>query len=160
MVKIIFLDIDGVLNHRQWIINTSDLCSSNGLSDYEMLDPIAVARLNQIIKVTDAKVVISSSWRMIHGINLLRNFLLLRGFCGEVIDTTPPILFLTPRRKDIKSWLRTAIDIDNFVIFDDESDASIPGHFIKTDFETGLLDIHVEKAISILNSVMDISKYT
>ena len=65
-MKIIFLDIDGVLNHQIWFKNWHE---SGKRTDTEeqyndsMIDPNSISLLNKIIADTGAKVVISSSWR-------------------------------------------------------------------------------------------------
>lgn len=61
MRKIIFLDIDGVLNTERWHCQTA----SNELQDeygYKF-DPVAVTNLSKIIEETGADIVISSSWK-------------------------------------------------------------------------------------------------
>jgi hypothetical protein len=52
--KIIFLDIDGVLNNSKWLKENKN----------NPIDPAAVNRINVIMQKTDAKIVISSSWRI------------------------------------------------------------------------------------------------
>ena len=54
MKKIIFLDIDGVLNSE-----TYDKNRTAGA-----IDPECAKRLNRIIKETNADIVISSSWKL------------------------------------------------------------------------------------------------
>jgi len=147
-IKIIFLDFDGVLNSWQSI-------RENRIPDlFHCLDAYHVERLNRIVIATGAVVVVSSSWRIIHPIVELRESLVKAGFKGVVSDRTPR---LPGERKDeIIEWInshRDVHDVTSFVAIDDDSDANIEGHFVKTDFETGLQDDHVEKAISILGSL-------
>ena len=60
--KIIFLDIDGVLNSEYYWKEIKDKSSS--LSSIEQdVDRRCVANLKQIIKLTNAKVVVSASMR-------------------------------------------------------------------------------------------------
>ncbi len=116
-------------------------------NEHLMLDPVAV---NEILAHTGAKVVISSSWR--HGWTLerLREILAAAGFVGEVIDITPR--YGASRGHEIKEWL---VDHDEghdpYVILDDDSDMGpLMSKLVKTSFETGLLDLHVEEAIERL----------
>jgi len=88
VVKVIFLDIDGVLNH----CNTR----SNVLpTAHEPLPiPIApecMARLNRLIAETGAKIVISSSWRLFARWQDLGPALVRHGLCAEVIGETPDL---------------------------------------------------------------------
>lgn len=64
-MRIIFLDIDGVLNSREYMIRRS----SGGLfgaSDGDAIDTAAVKLLNHVLDKTDARIVISSSWRVMY----------------------------------------------------------------------------------------------
>jgi hypothetical protein len=60
-LKVIFLDVDGVLNSRgKWAG-----CDLANLTDSgTRIDPLAVARLKRIVDATDAKIVVSSTWRL------------------------------------------------------------------------------------------------
>jgi hypothetical protein len=79
MEKYIFLDIDGVLNTRK-SIELPMLDDKN-----HRFDPACVEALNNIIEETDAKIVITSSWRNNLGsdeanLNWIRNIFYVRGF--------------------------------------------------------------------------------
>ena len=58
-MKVIFLDIDGVMNCRRSV--KADI--ANDRRPYSSFDPDCVNALNQIIKETDAVIVVSSVWR-------------------------------------------------------------------------------------------------
>jgi hypothetical protein len=55
-MKLIFLDIDGVMNHRNYMIRSR-------LHHLQEFCPVAVRNLREIVKRTNAKIVISSTWR-------------------------------------------------------------------------------------------------
>ncbi|MBO7451668.1 MAG: hypothetical protein J6U54_15000 [Clostridiales bacterium] len=57
-MKIIFLDIDGVLNHNAWY--KSDDYYNNNFKDPD-LDPNIIKMLNEVTNKCDIKIVISSS---------------------------------------------------------------------------------------------------
>ena len=73
---LIFLDIDGVLNsHALWdrepdILESEKLAKQGRMEEamlayrLESLDIVAIAELKKIIEATDAKLVLSSTWRM------------------------------------------------------------------------------------------------
>lgn len=165
-MKIIFLDMDGVLNHHDFLFDVGKHADS-GWS--YMIDPEAVARLDRIVRATGAKVVLSSSWRYsfasAEGLANLEGMLRDKGFSGTIIDRTPlsselhddvlygmitPKTEYTRRNFEVAAWLRK-YQVDAFVILDDEGDwPSFPKEFVKTSWATGLLDEHVEKAIAIL----------
>lgn len=76
-MKVIFLDIDGVLNLRN---RTRDRFGS-------FFNKRFVDNLKRIIDFTDAKIVISSSWRM-DGLAQMQAMWNKRELPGEVIDVT------------------------------------------------------------------------
>lgn len=61
MIKILFLDIDGVLNTKYWY-SQMDRNAPKDQYGYGF-DPTSVANLAQIIEKTGAEIVISSSWK-------------------------------------------------------------------------------------------------
>lgn len=119
-MKVIFLDIDGVLNHQEWYRKRKDTVDQNDISShypfYEF-DPESVKQLNRIIDETGAKVVVSSTWRIGRRAEDLQEILDRVGFTGEVIDTTPNFLaggfdntgerirYSVPRGCEIDWWL-------------------------------------------------------
>ena len=77
ITKLIFLDIDGVINSKDW----SDYVHSNRdrqLTD--MVDPNAVKKICNICKKTDARVIISSSWRTFDYNTTIQNLMKYKEF--------------------------------------------------------------------------------
>ena len=60
-IKVIFLDVDGVLNYKSW----RDHQLNYSMKNIEPVDPQKVKLISKIIKKTKAKVVFSSTWRFI-----------------------------------------------------------------------------------------------
>jgi hypothetical protein len=107
MMKVIFLDIDGVLNTRT---------TPNPRKLPYVVDPALVKRFRQLLKGTGAKGVLSSSWRYdpagvfsakYHGI--------------PFIDCTPDLKG-KPRRAEILSWLKKHRRVTRYVVLDDDDD--------------------------------------
>ena len=73
MKKIIFLDIDGVLNSGRWFAKTGGEPDADGYG--VSFDPAAVDCLGRIISETGAEIVISSSWKWLASIRC--------GTCGK-----------------------------------------------------------------------------
>ena len=176
-MKVLFLDIDGVLNSQNWfayrlycvknnmvniLMNFVDTDDRNIKHKLTMLDDRAIANLNRIIEETGCKVVLSSSWRSsIESENIFtQNLLKLKGFKYEFYDVTPRLWFSDfsiRRGEEIKFWLDKESEkheIESFVILDDDSDM-LPeqmNNFIHIDGQVGLTDKDVFTAIEILNN--------
>jgi hypothetical protein len=137
-MKIIFLDIDGVLNHELWFKEQRHKTAKTKLEyKLSMIDETKIELLNKLIEATRAKVVVSSTWRKNHTIEQLQKLFELKRFKGEIIGLTPILRFTglkdytysVPRGNEIKAWLETNKGILNnkmskvpYVIFDDDSD--------------------------------------
>jgi hypothetical protein len=175
MIKIIFLDIDGVLNSETWFesqqenidkLNQQKVISTDQSVDCQ-LDPQAIKQLNRLINLTDAKVVISSTWRFGDGINTrVKPGLSRKGFKGEIIGATGKES-CGIRGCEIRRWLKDhdinskenlldcfGSDFKSFVILDDDSDMLLEqkDNFVHVDSKIGLSDKDVEQAIRILNN--------
>lgn len=147
-MKVLFLDIDGVLNSDTFYLNRPKEIKHlpYPLSEF---DPACVARLNRILDETKARLVISSSWR--HGA-FLNRILSKVGITAKMWDITPYGMG-RPRGCEIRQFLNEHPDIENYVILDD-IDNMLPeqqSHFVLTKYYYGLTDEDAEKAINILN---------
>lgn len=151
MSKVILLDFDGVLNSHAWFKRRPTIDNGERVMRAHSLDPAAVGLLNQLIDRTDAKVVISSTWRMF-GLHQCKAFLSMRGFCGKVIGATPELG--GPRGKEIQWWFDQLEDWqrpESFVILDDDSDMEhLLPRLIKTTFDVGITQEHVDAAVEML----------
>jgi hypothetical protein len=91
-MNIIFLDIDGVLNHPGTYCEAAPWRREAG----EILRvPVAsecMARLNPLVDETGARIVISSSWRLFAHWQDLGPALKRYGLTGEVIGETPDLI--------------------------------------------------------------------
>lgn len=117
----------------------------------DKLCPKNVGYLNEIIKNTGAKCILSSSKRVLGINNVLERFLLPAGFNGEIIGATGetrPLRYL-----EIYDWLFDNKFQGRFVIIDDEScENAFSNCWVKTSmFNGGLKECHMKRAINILN---------
>lgn len=170
-MKIIFLDIDGVLNYGLYYKNRTEI--PDLYSDTYPLSeicPKAIGLLNNLIEKTGAKVVISSTWRMNSTQEQLQNILNERGFTGEIIDYTPIFQYTEEnkyslvRGNEIQYWIDTNLsklrggrvqtEYKNYVIFDDDDDMLYTqrNNFIHVSPYTGLTQEYCNRAEAILNS--------
>ena len=160
-MKIIFLDIDGVLN-----VIPQGHDAFGGIFHADFVD-----NLKRIIDETDAKIVISSSWRH-SGLQKMLDMWEFRNLPGEVIGVTPDLYrFLDfegertmVRGDEIQAILNIHPEITHYVILDDDTDMLKHqlGNFVQTsnninhpdciDIGYGLTKECTNKAIRILNA--------
>lgn len=136
-MKIIFLDIDGVLNNMDSYPAT--------------IEDTLIFKLKNIIIDTNAEIVLSSDWRLD---NDLKNIIETRFKLSNI-----PILGCTPelptetRGKEIAAWLNAHKnwDIENFIILDDREDMDpYSSHLVQTNIREGLTWNNVTDAIAKL----------
>ena len=145
-MKIIFLDMDGVMVTPRACLMYGD----KGIFSY--IDPVAVHAINSLCKRSDAKIVISSSWRGWMPVRAMKAILSGAGiqqdyfyFDGNNLDDSG---FFTPkltelgmlRGHQIKQWLNDNPGVDNYLILDDDSDM-LPeqwDHFVETHVYDGI----------------------
>lgn len=173
-MKILFLDIDGVLNSEEYFakFERTPRVVVPQFRDNEhkemLLDPEAVARLNKIMEaVPETNIIISSAWRAHCNREQIKLYLALRGFQFEnrIIGQTRYRPGISCARKDeIIEWLLDNLGkFESFVILDDIGDMGNRSHrHVHTlwfeDPETacicheGLEDQHIQQAIDILNT--------
>lgn len=148
-MKIIFLDIDGVLNNAEFFRNN---VPPPGRDPDDQLDPAGVRRLNIICARTGAVVVISSTWRILYKNAAMRGILGNAGFTGKLVGVTGENV--GTRGDQIAKWLANyqRHPIESFVILDDNSDMGALKHrLVQTLYEDGLQDVHVERAVEMLH---------
>lgn len=154
MRPVIFLDIDGV------VVTPASLEAGGPRN----ADARCVANLNALVETADAEVVISSSWRLRHSLDMIRQTLCAAGFRWpeRVIDTTVHLHYRVERgvtvgraerADEIRTWLAHN-HRDRFVVLDDEWDAEIEGHFVRTSYDDGVGERDVELALSILQKTV------
>ena len=160
LVKILFLDIDGVLNsaqsshmhHRErkkaergepsWL----DCLGRRALREDEFC-PIACSNLADILDIIpDLNIVVSSTWRMGRTVEELRDVLTKAGIPRERVLDKTIILHHEQRGVEIKEWLsRNKTEV--YCVLDDDSDMNdVRDNFIQTDWLVGL-DFHTRNKV-------------
>jgi hypothetical protein len=150
--KIIFLDVDGVLNSN----DTEDV-----FKGYIGLDYSGIKLLSEIIDATKAEIVLISSWkhrwykddkdRQDNLANYLDQRLAAEGL--KIIDKTEG---MSDRGAGIVKWL-SEHPAESWIVLDDEifpdyEEYGIMPHLVKTSFyDGGLKEKHIEIAIKMLN---------
>ncbi len=145
-MKILFLDVDGVLNR----------CgkSGHGLEEDKLL------LLKSIVDATGCHIVLSSTWRKTeHQRARINDAFYPRGM--RIFSSTPVLdkkvdglWHSVPRGEEIRSWINyecATIHPPKFVILDDEADmGDLLPHLVKTDSFTGLTPEIAQEVINRL----------
>lgn len=154
--KVIFLDIDGVLN-------SEELAKEIGWGGHFTEDEEAthanikwqqksVDELRSIVETTGAQIVVSSTWRRYFSVGKFEEMFAVYGWKdAPIIDKTPTGNYAN-RGMEINKWLSDN-KVDSYVILDDFPDF-LPeqnSHFVETNFEVGLTEDDADRAITILN---------
>ncbi len=160
-MKVIFVDVDGVLNCR----TSKSYCHDDLYGIITGIDSDKVKRLAKIVEITGAEIVLSSDWKdgwekyctipkRSHA-KYLDNHLYKKGkltIKDKTPNTSKGSWF---RGNEILAYLRSHQDVENYVILDDTffedfSIKEISEHLVLTDYKVGLTDSDVEKAVKIL----------
>lgn len=142
-MKIIFLDIDGVLNTRR------------SLRAREKANQKCIAALNSLLLRSDAKIVVSSSWRIGRSRIQMCDTLNKMGVIpGRILGLTPVIDDNYFRGNEIQAWIdmnASRYEIDSFVIIDDDNDMEhLLPHLVQTNMIDGLTEELAAQALSFL----------
>ena len=152
MRKILFLDIDGVLNtdRQQWY------CQMNSIAPVDKFgyafDSKAVENLATILEETGAEIVISSSWKFL-GLQTLQKMWKDRNMPGT-------ILYITPdgdnKGLKIDEWLlKHESQVSGYAIIDDENDMQPEQqeHFVQTNSQFGITLKDADRVMTILRQI-------
>ena len=157
-MKVIFLDIDGVLNYLDYFIKINDnrLIYNKLLKeiDYKLQRKLLEVDMNKLCMIkeicdrTNSKIVVTSSWRHLEIYPLIEDYLIKKGI--PVIDTTEYINSM--RGMEIKDYLENHPEITNYIILDDDIfpdfDSELLFHLIHTNFyNEGIDNDNLEDAI-------------
>ena len=145
-IRILFLDIDGVLN---------GLYTKERINGWCFVEDILVRRLQRIVNETGAQIVISSDWRYERNLLEFEAFLKkLNEFGMKIFGTTPVLNLKTidSRQKEIEKWFETCeVPIESFCILDDFYEfPQYKDRFIMTSYITGITDKDADRCIEIL----------
>lgn len=160
-MKVLFLDVDGVLNSEQTFFR-----SKGEREDSYLIDPFMALLIARIVEATDCKIVLSSSWRHHpEGVKKVERRV------WRVMDITPTILStreereectkkglswatLCERGREIQAWLESHPEVERYAILDDDSDMleeQLP-NFFKTSWQQGITEEIADNVIMHLNS--------
>lgn len=146
-MKVLFLDIDGVLNStRTWV-------AFGGLPHefkpgLPRFDLVAIGMLRRIVRAAGAQVVLSSAWRTTHTPEEAAAALGL-----PIVSSTPVGRCAWGRGQEIAEWLRDhAGEVEAYCILDDDADM-LPEqrpYFVQTSGHEGLTYANAARVAELL----------
>ena len=156
-MNVIFLDIDVVTNSVVSTIYNRQRGKSS--HNFDGFSPIAVALLRELVSLTDAKIVLSSTWRMFykdkeHCINIFEaNMEKYYGWAEfPIIDMTPEISKYShlSRGFEIQMWLELH-HWTNYVIIDDSTSVldMQKSNYVHVDYREGFNFATFQKCLNI-----------
>jgi hypothetical protein len=150
-VRILFLDIDGVLNRTGFSPPVSQ-----GLRSW--IEPELAARLQALLEETKTAIVLSSDWRRGRTCDELRAELTAAGITAPLHDVTP--VLHRERWREIQHWLdqhvaatRCISPLTHFAIVDDGYDmGALNPYFVRTSPLAGLDEAAAAKLRTLLRA--------
>ena len=163
-MRVLFLDIDGVLNSYQSarylhsVKHKTDDQIPEYFNDYLLknaleLCPTAISNLEYILEeIKDLKIVVSSTWRMGCELKDLKALFPCSSLIkSRIIDSTP-MLKQSQRGDEIKRWIVARnVRIKDFIVLDDDCDMdAVEDNFVHINHKNGLTYTDAELVISML----------
>ena len=148
-MKVLFLDIDGVLNSTRTAVANGGY--PHELHHREAFDWTSIKLLQRLCDSAGVQVVLSSAWR---------NFCDFKdvgaAFGLSIVDRTPDHRG-GPRGEEIQAWLDAHPEVTHYAIVDDDADMleGQQAHFVRTDAFDGLL----WKDFTLVCSILDVSPF-
>lgn len=130
-MKIIFLDIDGVLNSVKTSVAHGGYPTA--LEHSEAFDWVAIKLLQRLCDSSGAQIVLSSAWRLWFDFADVG-----KAFGLPIIDGTPS--FRGSRGHEINYWLQGHPEVQCYAILDDDPDMlpAQQAHFVQTSGFDGM----------------------
>jgi hypothetical protein len=139
-MNVIFLDIDGVLNCKN---------TPNPRKLPYIVDPQLLKRFILLVERTDAKVVLSSTWRYDPA------GLFSATYWGIPFSGIIPDMPGRPRREEILAWLKGQPGVTRYVVIDDEDDELDELPLFQPSSASGITDEIVEGVVAYLTRKTD-----
>lgn len=158
-MKVLFLDIDGVLNSALWYGKRSSLLPPPRRTIEHLIyeiDPDALARLKRIVEQTGCELVISSTLRRVYRIIQFREAFAHLGWSGVNFAGATPVLPQGRRGEEVRAWLNTVgkiMEVKRHCCVDDDSqDFYIDSNLFQTYHAYGLTDEVADSIVKFLNA--------
>lgn len=146
-MKVIFLDIDGVLCSMRSSAALGGYPAAGNPTSWGRFDDVAIRLLQEAIRHTGAVVVLSSTWRNEANREALQWRLGIR-----IADVTRAGTEVEPRGAQIHDWLIRRPEVVSYAILDDDADmlqGQMP-RLCQTSKRNGFLLAHYEQLCTLL----------
>jgi hypothetical protein len=158
-MKVIFLDIDGVLNSEEFLKNNHG----------EAIDRMNVSILKNVIDKTGAVVVMSSAWRLWFDDKMMPKegysqslHDILNEFGIKLFGKTPDFstdeirvnkTFSHVKAKEIKAWIIENESVDKYAVIDDLDlrNEEVNAHLVRTNGQVGITEKDAMRVIDMLS---------
>jgi hypothetical protein len=159
--RIVFLDVDGVLNSIERYARTGYRGGPPVAGQYPTVervnwDPACVARVRRIVELTGAELVITSTWRDGMTPAQFRDAFALYGWedapVAGVTPTHAPESFVDiVRGREVAMWLAANVGQECVYVCIDDVDDYLDGQpFVRTDERVGITNAEVETVLAAL----------
>jgi hypothetical protein len=150
-MKVIFLDVDGVLVHKDTIDRGRG--EARSWKYLKRIDDACIEELIRALEATHALVVVSSTWRINpEAMVALRKAFRIKGAPfrrSTVLDITPVLEH--ERSAEIQAWLNEHPDVESYVVLDDTPVEGHPLVHVAYGYEKGGMKAeHADQIIQIL----------
>ena len=136
-MKVLFLDIDGVINSERSSLALGGYPHNFTEGDMAKFDHVAVALVRQLCRMTKCSIVLSSTWRMYFPPQEVSKALDL-----PVIDQTPDHGGYDNRASEVAAWLAEHPEVTAYAIVDDvpvfDMLPMLQERFVQTDPRVGM----------------------
>ena len=139
-MKLLFLDIDGVMTTDEGTIDNEKLYSFSSS---------CVGILNEILSSNNVKIILTSSWRTVFDVEKQCRIFKENGVKQLPMGQTKDLGYKY-RNLEIKSYLENR-KVESFVILDDMQIEGFDENFVLVDPRKGLSEEYVERINEILN---------
>lgn len=154
-LRVVFLDIEGVLNAAPWAAGQpppQSLWPRSAAAAWRQrrLDAACVGRLRRLVEQTSAAIVLTSDWRHRMSIVEFVRLLSLYGYeAAPVVGATPAVVRAS-RGAEVAAWRVRNQSTCPYLCLDDDADFLPDQLLVQTRPELGLTDDDVTRAIALL----------
>jgi hypothetical protein len=148
--RILFLDIDGVLNSERSCLAFGGYPHSFAEAEIARFDPVALSMVRKLCAKAECSIVLSSSWRTMFTVGEAASALKL-----PIVAATPDYGSTFSRADEIAGWLAANPGVTKYAIVDDMAldwpDSTHGANFVQTNPDIGLTAANYRHLLRLLS---------